>query len=264
MKSVCFLIIILLSCSISGQDFAVKNLEESPRHMEWITLVHDDREVKCFQVYPEINTKAPGIIVIHENRGLTDWIRSTTDQLAAHGLIAVAPDLLTGHGPNGGDTKNFANMDIAREAIYELDQDQIISDLNAVFKSLKETPSCNGKIAIIGFCWGGSQVYQYLMSNVEVVAGFVFYGTSPKSKKELDKIRTPVYGFYGEFDSRVTSTIWDTDKKMKELGKKYEPVIFEEGGHGFMRSGERPGANDGNIKARTAAWRRLIPLLEEI
>ncbi len=81
---------------VEGQDFALKQLESSPRHQEWVIVERDGRKIKAFVVYPEVSTKATAVIVIHENMGLNDWARSMADQIAGGGFIAIAPDLLSG------------------------------------------------------------------------------------------------------------------------------------------------------------------------
>src|SRR6516225_9531360 len=101
----------------SAQDFAKQRLEKSPRHHEWVDVKAGDRTVKCFVVYPEVKDKATAVIVIHENKGLTDWARSAADELAEAGYIAIAPDLLSGMGPGGGNTDAFKSTDDATAAI---------------------------------------------------------------------------------------------------------------------------------------------------
>ena len=253
---------LLATSQLAGaQAHVLKQLEDSPRHMEWVTQDLDGRQLKSFLIFPETSGKVPGIILIHENRGLNDWARSMADQVAAQGYIVMAPDMLTGKAPGGGKTSDFANPDDARTAIYELDPDEITANLDAVYKYLKATPACNGTVAVMGFCWGGSQAFRYVTNNRGLAAGFVFYGTAPENAKELERIQAPVYGFYGENDSRVDATIPDTEKNMKAAGKKFEPVIYKGGGHGFMRSGEGPDATEGNRSARDEAWKRLRSLL---
>jgi carboxymethylenebutenolidase len=231
---------------------------------DMIILNHDNRELFCYIAYPENERDVPGVIVIHEDWGMTDWIESFSDEIAALGYLVIAPDLLSGCEPEKNTTKDFMNEDMARRSLLKIDPDQIMSDLDAVFQYLKADSLCNGKIVIIGFSWGGSQVFNYMANNHDLSAGFVFYGKSPENKNDLERIVEPVYGFYGEYDSRINPSVWKTDRIMKQLGKTFEPVIFEGGGHGFMRSGERPGANEGNIKARSAAWKRLTELLSGI
>src|SRR5262249_13775 len=107
-RTIVFLIAMLLSIPVAfAQPWAKESLEKSPRHGEWVPIKHDNRVVQTFVVYPESKQKAPVVIVIHEIYGLSDWARSVADQLAAHGYIAVAPDLLSGFGPKGGGTGDF-------------------------------------------------------------------------------------------------------------------------------------------------------------
>ena len=112
-------------------------------------------------VYPETKGKAPAVLVIHEIFGLSDWARSVADQLAANGYIAIAPDMLSGFGPNGGKSSDFPSVDAAREANSKLDPDTVTADLNAVADYLKKLPSFNGKLAVAGFCWGGGQSFRF-------------------------------------------------------------------------------------------------------
>lgn len=95
-KIVSLIVFVLFLSEANAQDFARRQLEESPRHHEWVKVKSGDREVHCFVVFPEVSKEATVAIVIHENRGLTDWVRSFSDQLAKAGYIAVAPDMLVG------------------------------------------------------------------------------------------------------------------------------------------------------------------------
>src|SRR5947209_20039796 len=108
-----------------SQDWAKQKLEKSPRHGEWVKLKHDNRTVDAFIVYPESKGKAPAVVVIHEIFGLTDWVRSVADELAANGYIAIAPDLLSGMGPNKGGSSEFSGQQDAMKAVSSLDPDQV-------------------------------------------------------------------------------------------------------------------------------------------
>jgi carboxymethylenebutenolidase len=257
-------IVCLMTLSLSAQDWAKARLEKSPRHGEWVTVKHGDREVKCFITYPEVKDKATAVIVIHEIFGLSDWVRGVTDQFAEAGYIAIAPDLLSGAAPGGGGTKELGGMDDVRKAIMSLPADQITADLNAVADYVKKLPSCNGKLAVAGFCWGGGQTFRYATNNKEIKAAFPFYGTAPESETDLGRISCPVYGFYGENDNRFDATIPRTTEGMKKAGKTYEPITYSGAGHGFMRAGEDPSGSDANKKAREDAWKRLKDLLKKI
>lgn len=255
--------LLFLAVSFStAQDWAKQNLEKSPRHQEWVSIKHDNREVHAFVVYPEVKGKVPVVIVIHEIFGLTDWARSAADEIAAKGYIAIAPDLLSGFGAKGGGSSDFASMQDAVKAISGLDPDVITADLNAVADYARKISSANGKIAVSGFCWGGGQTFRFATNRKDLSAAFVFYGPPPK---DVSSITAPVYGFYGGNDARIDSTIPDTEKAMKDAGKKYAPVTYEGAGHGFMRAGEDPGnTNPDNKKAHDEAWQRWEKLLKSM
>jgi carboxymethylenebutenolidase len=238
-------------------------LESSPRHDEWVELKHDGRTVRAYVVYPERSDRGPAIIVIHENRGLTDWVRTVADRLAEQGYIAIAPDLLSGAAPNGGGTSDFASEDAAREGIGRLPRAQVLADLRAAADYAKKIPSANGKVAVGGFCWGGTQTWLAANEIPGLSAAYVFYGTGPQDEAGVANIQAPVFGFYGGADARVNATIPKTEELMKAAGKRYEPVIYEGAGHAFMRAGEAPDATDANRKAMEQAWVRWMAALKQ-
>lgn len=250
----------LIAGPLAAQDWALKRLNDSPRHHEWVAVKSGDRTVQAFVVYPEVKEKVPVVLVIHENRGLNDWARSLADQVAEAGYIAVAPDLLSGMGPEGGKTSDFADTNAARDAIYKLTPEQVAADLDAVAEYAKRIPASNGALAVSGFCWGGSQTWKVAARRSDLEAAFVFYGT-PDEADAMKNISCPVYGFYGENDERVNATIEGSKTQMEAAAKSYEPVIYDGAGHGFMRSGEEPDASEANAKAREDAWERWKKLL---
>jgi carboxymethylenebutenolidase len=247
-----------------AQDWAKARLEKSPRHLEWVQVKHGPRTVNCFVAYPEVKDKAPAVVVIHEIFGLTDWVRGVADQLAEAGYIAITPDLLSGAAPGGGGTAELGGGDAVRKAISSLPPDQITADLNAVTEYAVKLPACNGKVAVGGFCWGGTQTFRFATNNKEIKAAFVFYGSGPEEASDLARIGCPVHGFYGGNDARVNATIPRSTELMKQAGKSYEPVTYEGAGHGFMRAGEAPDAGAANKKAREAAWLRWKDLLKRL
>ncbi len=263
MKAMYLLFIGLISTTVLAQT-PLERLESSPRHHEWVDVKSGDKVIKSFLVYPEVSENVTTVVVIHENRGLNDWARSLADQIAEAGYIALAPDLLSGKGPNGEGTASFPNSDAARTAIYELDKDQVVKDILATIGHAQQLKAGNGKVVVIGFCWGGSQSFQIATVTDQIEAAIVCYGTAPKEPSVFKNINVPVYGFYGGNDNRVNATIPDTEKIMKELGKVYEPVIYDGAGHGFFRSGEATDASDDNKVAREQAWIRLKKILEAI
>lgn len=258
------LLVCCLVAAASAQDWAKQKLEKSPRHGEWVQVKHEGRTVEAFVVYPESKSKTAAVVVIHENMGLTDWVRDLADQVAEAGYIAIAPDLLSGAGPNGGKTSDFPGMDEARAAIGKLPPDQVTSDLNAAADYARKLPAANGKLAVVGFCWGGSNSFRFATNRPDLSAAFVFYGTAPDSADALARIKAPVYGFYGGSDARVDATIPKTEEMMKAAGKSYQPTTYEGAGHGFMRAGEDPAGSEPNQRARSAAWARLTELLKKM
>lgn len=246
--------------------FAAENrLETSPRHLEWVKVPQGERQVNCFVAYPEVADKAHAVVVIHEIFGLTDWVRGVTDQLAEAGYIAIAPDFLSGMGPDGGGTESLGGGDGVRGAIGKLPKEQITADLNAVVDYVTQLPAADGTVSVGGFCWGGGQTFRFATNNENLKAGFVFYGSAPTEATELARIHCPIYGFYGGKDARINATIPKTKEMMTEAGKMYEPVTYEDAGHGFMRQGEATtDTNDPNRKARDEAWQRWKSILGEM
>lgn len=260
-----FLIIVSFLCAseLNAQDFIVKSLEASPRHHEWVSIPSGSRQIKAFMAFPEVSSNAQAVVVIHENRGLTDWVRSMADKLAAEGFLAIAPDLLSDFDENISDTRDFANADDARNAIYKLDPDQVTSDLHAVVAYVSSVPGADGRVSVTGFCWGGSQSFRFATNNPDIRMAMVFYGTGPGEAEEIKKINVPVYGFYGENDQRVNATIEKTAEMMQTAGKKYEYVIYPGAGHAYMRAGDDPEGNEASKSATQASLQRMVELLNQ-
>jgi carboxymethylenebutenolidase len=287
----------------SVQDWAKQQLAKSPRHHEWVKVKNGTREVNSFVVYPETKNKATAVLVIHEIFGLSDWVQQLADELAEAGYIAIAPDLLSGKGPNGGGTSDVATLGntAVGTAIRDLPPDQVTADLNAAADYVSKLPATNGKLVVAGYCWGGTQTFRFATNRPSIKAAFVFYGSAPNNnaqgqpftvdKTAVGRITAPVYGFYGENDMRINATVPPTLEAMKELNKKYDPVTYSGAGHGFMRQGEPNAppppapvakgdeaadkkatddyqkaleANKANRKARDAAWERWKALLAKI
>jgi carboxymethylenebutenolidase len=196
--------------------------------------------------------------------GLTCWIASAQDWAKAKLEKSPRHGEWVGAGPKGGGSSDFAGIDDVRSAISKLPPDQITGDLNAVADYLKALPSANGKLAVAGFCWGGGQSFRFACNRPDLKAACVFYGPPPMDAREIAKIQCPVYGFYGGNDNRISSTIPKTEQLMQAAGKTYEPVKYEGAGHGFMRSGEQPDAEEANKKARDEGWERLKSVLGKL
>src|SRR5262249_41215088 len=233
--------------------WAKQALEKSPRHREWVNVMNGNRTVSAFVVYPEVKSKATAVVVIHEIFGMSDWVQLEADELAAAGYIAIAPDLLSGMGPNGGGTSSLADGNAVGKAIRDLPPDQITADLNAVADYVSKLPAANGKVAVAGFCWGGSQSFRLATNRPSLAAAVVFYCGRPQSPDAIAAIKAPVYGFYAGNDARIGATVPKTMEMMTAAKKTYEVVTYDGAGHGFMRAGDAPPpAADADQKAKDA------------
>ncbi|MEO5895613.1 MAG: dienelactone hydrolase family protein [Vicinamibacterales bacterium] len=229
-------------------------LKRSSRHQEWldIKVAGSTTPLKTFVVYPE--RKDGVVIVIHEIFGLSDWVRGIADQLAEDGFIAIAPDLLSGKGPNGGGTAELA--DKATQVIRTLTPAEILAGLNAVREYGLTLPAANGKTGVVGYCWGGTESFNYAVNQPALNAAVVYYGTSPADPAAYAKVSAPVLGLYAGNDARVDATIPTAEEHMKKNGKSYQPNIFDGAGHGFLR--QQTGADGANMKATEKAWSMTI------
>ena len=256
-----------LASTCHAQDWAKARLEQSPRHREYVSIKHDGRAIQTYVVYPEVKGKAPVVVLIHEIFGLSDWMKLEADEIAAKGYIVVAPDLLSGTGPNGGGYDAIyaspGGQDAVIKGVMGLDSKQVNLDLDAVADYGKNLSAASGKLIVDGFCWGGSTSFVFATHRQDLSAALVFYGTPPKAD-ELKTIHTPVYGFYAENDARVSSTIPAATAEMKAAGKTYEPVTYAGAGHGFMRAGQAPDATDANKKAFDDGSVRMFQILAKV
>ncbi|MGQ0712643.1 MAG: dienelactone hydrolase family protein [Gemmatimonadaceae bacterium] len=234
----------------AGGAGAEARLAASRRHAEWAMVrVGSNDSVRVWLVYPERSTKAPVVVVVHEIFGLSTWIRAVADQLAADGFIAVAPDFLTGN--TGGVHPDSLSVDSARAAIRRLDAGQIQSRIDAIARWAMALPAAQPRYGIVGFCWGGSVVFNHAVRAPTLGAGVAYYGAAPLPER-LTSVRAPVLGLYGENDARVNATIAPTDSAMRSLGKTYQAQIFPGAGHGFLRA--QDGQSGANLEATRNAW----------
>jgi carboxymethylenebutenolidase len=249
---------------------ATRALSESSRHQEWVDIaLPDGGKLNSFVVYPERPDKAPVILVIHDIFGMRDLARSLGDQLAQDGYIAIVPDFLSGMGPDGGGSASLGNG--VGQAIRTLTPEMVNARLDAARAYGLNLPAANGKVGVIGFCWGGARSFGYAAHQSNLDAAVVFYGEAPGSNTNdataasvaanLADLRAPVLGLYAGNDNRIGSTVPVTEAAMKQLGKSYEVHTFEGAGHGFVFS--QAGAGGANLKATEAAWPMVLRFYRE-
>ncbi len=245
-----------------SENTAKAALEKSPRHGEYVDVKQPGGGVpiRTWISYPERKDKAGVVLVIQEVFGLSDWLRGVADQLAKDGFIAVAPDMVSGLGPNGGGTDSVASRDDVVKLVHGISPEEATKRLNAVREWALTIPAGNGKIATIGFCWGGGLSFAYAVSQPSLAGAVVYYGVSPENA-QLAAIKSPVVGFYGGDDARVDATVPPAEAEMKRLGKTFEPHTYDGAGHGFLRDQE--GRDGANLKAATDAWPRTVAFFKE-
>ena len=235
-------------------------LESSPRTGEWVEVTRANAPpLQSWVVYPQGDEKAAAVILIHGNRGITDWVRAAADRVAAAGFIALAPDLLSGKGPAGGGFTSLASADDARRLMGELTSGEVEDALDTAWTYAESLERWSGKTATMGICSGGGVAFRYATTQPDLAATVVFYGASPESSA-LQSIGAPVLGLYGGDDARVNATIEDAAAEMTRLGKTYEQEIYEGAGHAFLqRQTERDGKNR---SATEKGWPRAIDFLK--
>ncbi len=189
-----------------------------------------DVQAEGYLSRPRKPGRHPGILVIHENRGLNEHIRDVARRFAAQGFAALAPDALA----RRGGTASMENPDKARDAIGTLTPEEVMRDLMAGFDFLTERKEVDlRRIASIGFCWGGARSFLLATANPKLRAAVVFYGTTPPAEK-LAAIACPVLGIYGEKDERITGRVPETAEQMKKAGKRFEYKIYPGADHAFF------------------------------
>ncbi len=250
---------------ILGPDknaWAKAQLSSSPRHSEWVDIkASSGAPIKSFVVYPERKDKAPVVIVIQEIFGLTDWIRGVADQLAKDGFIAIAPDFMSGMGPNHGGSEELGESGSQR-AIGQLTEDDRVRILNDVRTYALAIQSTNGKVGTVGFCWGGGTSFLYALQQPALNAAVSYYGPMPDSL-DYSHAKAPILGLYAGNDSRVDAGI---DKAKAELAKKnvtYDVHVLDGAAHGFLR--QQGGVPNGpnNKAASEQAWPLTLEFLRK-
>ena len=208
--------------------------------------------------YPEGDGKAPIVIVMQHGPGMDDWQRALADQLALQGFIAIATDLHSGLGPNGGNFDSFQGTDYVMRANARLTADDMFDRYKAARDWGMRLPRANGKSASIGFCMGGGNSFRFASEIPDLNAAVVFYGT-PANQERLAKIKAPMLAFYGDDDARVTATMAPTEAAMKAAGKPFEAHSYPHGTHGFLEYQDLGG----NPTAASDSWARTVAFLKE-
>ena len=222
-------------------------------YLEYPSPQGNPGKTKGYLVRPAKATgKLPGVLVIHENRGLNPHIEDIARRLALDNFMAFAPDALAPLGGYPGDE------DKARTLFPQLDNTKTREDMVAAATWLKSRPDCNGKIGTVGFCWGGGMVNFLATRLPELKAGVPFYGNQPPAD-DVSKIKAPLLIHYAENDERINAGWPAYEKSLKEHHKKYEAFIYPGTQHGF--NNDTTPRYD--AKAAKLAWSRTIEFFKK-
>jgi carboxymethylenebutenolidase len=196
--------------------------------------------------------KLGGIIVVHENRGLNPYIEDVARRAALAGFVSLAPDALTPLGGYPGNDDEGRTMQSKRNKA-EMEEDFI-----AAYEYLKKHKDCNGKVGVVGFCYGGGIANMMAVRVPDLAAAVPFYGSQPTAA-EVPQIKAPLMLHYASLDTRITAGWPAYEAALKENGKKYQGFIYENVNHGFH--------NDTTPRydkaAAELAWKRTIDFFGE-
>jgi len=233
-------------------------LMNSKLRREFVDIPFGKLNLHTWVEYPAGTGKAPIVIVMQHGPGMDDWQRALADQLAQQGFIAIAPDLHSGLGPNGGNFDAFQGTDEVMRATARLTGDDMLNRYLAAYHWGMKLQRANGKVASIGFCMGGGNSFRFAEEVPELAAAVVFYGT-PGDPQMLAKIKAPVMAFYGDDDARVTSTMAPTAALMKSNGGSFEAHSYPHATHGFVAYQDLAG----NPAATADSWFKTVAFLKE-
>lgn len=209
-----------------------------------------DTEIMGYLARPAAEGDYPSVIVIHENRGLTDHIKDVARRLAKAGFVALAPDLVS---RNGG-TASLARDQVAG-VLGQANPDDLVKDLSAgVDFLLQQSGVKPEKVGVVGFCFGGAYTLRLAAANSKIAAAVPYYGVTPQPAEQMANTNAAIMGQYGATDNRVNSTIPALEETLSNAGKTFEKHIYEGAGHAFNND---TGANY-NEAAATQAWQRTL------
>jgi carboxymethylenebutenolidase len=218
-----------------------------------ITFPGSTGPVKAYVARPAGAAKLPGIVVIHENRGLMPHIQDVARRVALAGYVALAPDLMSASGGTPDDEEK------ARVEFAKVDLAVARNDAVAAIAHLKSRPDATGRIGVVGFCWGGGMVNYLATAVPDLGAGVVYYGRTPP-REDVAKIKAPLLLHYAGLDEALTSTVPAYEQALKDAGKSYTLYVYPGVNHAFNND---TGAARYDKAAATLAWARTIAFFDK-
>ena len=237
----------------SDANAGLKSSDDSDLHTETVLYPGETGDVRAYWARPIGEEKLPGVIVIHENRGLNSHIKDVTRRMASEGFLAIAPDALS---PSGGTPDD---PDEARSLLGELDSEKTVKNFVAAVKYLKTHPLSTGKVGCTGFCWGGGVTNQVAVHAPDLVAAVPYYGRQP-AVEDVPRITASMLMHYAGNDERINRGIPAFEEGLKKAKIEYKMYVYEGASHAFN--------NDTNPsryhkEAAELAWKRTVTFFRE-
>lgn len=235
----------------TGAEAAIVPADDGRITTGTVTFKGATGEIAAYVAMPKSGGKLPTVVVIHENRGLTDHIRDVARRLSVEGFLAVAPDLLS---PLGGTPKD---RDKARDMIGTLKGSDVVGNLLATTRFAASLPNSDGNVGCVGFCWGGQRANMLAVADPKLQAAVAYYGRQPT--KDLDKINAKLLLHYAGDDDNVNKGIDAYVKGLKAAGKSVVWYQYPGTRHAFNND-TNPARY--NAPAAKEAWRRTLTFLK--
>jgi len=221
--------------------------------VENVKYAGETGEVRAYFARPKGDAKLPGVVVIHENRGLNAHIEDVTRRVALEGFLALAPDALS---PLGGTPEDSEK---APALIGQLDKEKTTKNFVAAVKYLKTHPLSTGKVGVVGFCWGGAMANQVAVHSPDLVAAVPYYGAAP-APEDVPKIKASLLLQYAGMDERINAGIPAFEAALKAASVNYKIYVYEGAQHAFNND---TSPTRYNKEAAQLAWQRTIAFLKE-
>jgi len=219
---------------------------------EFITYPGASGEMRAYLSMPQGKKKLPGVIVIHENRGLVPHIQDVNRRMAMEGFISLAPDALS---PLGGTPED---QNKGRDMIGQLNREETIKNFVAAVRYLETHPRSTGKVGCTGFCWGGAMTNQVAVNSPGLDASVPYYGSTP-APEDVPKINAKVMAHYAGDDERINAGIPAFEEAMKKAGIEYQIFIYEGTQHAFNND----TSDRYNKEAAGLAWKRTTDFFKD-
>ncbi len=244
---------ILLSFHPDNLLAQISKADDPGLYTETITYAGASGPMKAYLARPKGNKKHPGVVVIHENRGLQPHIKDVARRIALEGFVALAPDALSSLGGTPEKPEDAIPM------FQKLDNEATKKDFSAAVKYLKTNPQTTGKVGSTGFCWGGAMTNNVAVNTPDLDAAVPYYGSQPKEEDVL-KMKAPMVLHYAGNDERINKGIPDFEAALKKAGVEYHLYMYEGAQHAFNNDSNPERYNK---EAATLAWKRTIDFFKE-